>query len=108
MANEQSPPSRRRGKVNGGDDREPGGHDDDRWEEDDERYEREPFDDPREHRAIEERRFRGGLPATPEQYAQAREQWYALPGAVVRPSMDPPVAPGQLPAIEPDSDGTPQ
>jgi hypothetical protein len=109
MAKAQNPrPRRRGGQTNGGGDREPGGDDDDRREEDDERYEREPFDDPREHRAIEERRFRGSLPATPERYAQAREQWYELPGAVVRPSMDPPVVPGQSATAEPGGEGTSQ
>lgn len=49
----------------------------------------EPYDDPREHLAIERRRFKGGLPPTPELYALAREQWYRLPGSIVRPSMDP-------------------
>lgn len=49
----------------------------------------EPYDDPFEHREIENRRFEGGLPPTPELYALAREQWYRLPGSVVRPSMDP-------------------
>jgi hypothetical protein len=49
----------------------------------------EPYDDPFEHREIENRRFHGGLPPTPELYARAREQWYRLPGSVVRPSMDP-------------------
>lgn len=56
------------------------------------------YDDPEEHREIEKRRFRGGLPATPEMYARAREQWYRLPGSLVRPSMDPAVgdpAPGE-------------
>ena len=101
MAKAQNPRPRRRGGQNdGGGDREPGG--------DDERYEREPFDDPREHRAIEERRFQGSLPATPERYAQAREQWYELPGAVVRPSMDPPVVPGQPATAEPGGEGTSQ
>jgi hypothetical protein len=52
------------------------------------RREHEPFDDAREHSRIERRRFEGGLPATPELYARAREQWYRLPGAVVRPSMN--------------------
>ena len=47
------------------------------------------FDVPEVHREIERRRFDGGLPATPELYARAREQWYRLPGAFVRPSMDP-------------------
>ena len=51
-------------------------------------HEREPYDDPEEHLEIERRRFRGGLPPTPELYALAREQWYRLPGALVRPSMD--------------------
>jgi hypothetical protein len=56
------------------------------------RREHEPFDDAREHSRIERRRFEGGLPATPELYARAREQWYRLPGAVVRPSMNPGVS----------------
>jgi len=51
--------------------------------------EHEPYDDPAEHLEIERRRFAGGLPATPELYALAREQWYRLPGVLVRPSMDP-------------------
>jgi hypothetical protein len=52
-------------------------------------YERdEPYDDPTEHLRIENLRFQGGLPPTPELYALAREQWYRLPGSVVRPSMD--------------------
>jgi hypothetical protein len=49
----------------------------------------EPYDDPAEHLKIENLRFKGGLPPTPELYARAREQWYRLPGSVVRPSMDP-------------------
>lgn len=49
----------------------------------------EPYDAPREHRVIENRRFQGGLTPTPELYARAREQWYRLPGSIVRPSMDP-------------------
>jgi hypothetical protein len=48
----------------------------------------EPYDDPGEHLEIERRRFAGGLAATPERYALAREQWYRLPGVVLRPSMD--------------------
>jgi hypothetical protein len=51
-------------------------------------HEREPYDDPEEHLEIERRRFEGGLKPTPELYALAREQWYRLPGALVRPSMD--------------------
>ena len=41
------------------------------------------------HIEIEERRFRGGLPPTPELYEHAREQWNRLPGSVVRSPMDP-------------------
>jgi len=56
-------------------------------------HEREPYyDDPAEHLEIERRRFAGGVPPTPEIYALAREQWYRLPGALVRPSMDPMVS----------------
>src|ERR1700730_1282015 len=51
--------------------------------------EREPQADPAVHLEIERRRFAGGLPPTPELYALAREQWYRLPGVLVRPSMDP-------------------
>ena len=57
------------------------------------RREHEPYDDPSEHLEIERRRFARGLPPTPEQYALAREQWYRLPGVVVRPSMDPVIGP---------------
>jgi hypothetical protein len=49
---------------------------------------RERHDDPEEHLEIERRRFHGGLKPTPDLYALAREQWYRLPGSVVRPSMD--------------------
>ena len=49
-------------------------------------------DDPEQerlaHLELEKRRFHGGLPATPELYARAREQWYRLPGSLVRPPMD--------------------
>jgi len=44
------------------------------------------------HIEIEERRFRGGLPPTPELYALARERWNQLPGSVVRSPMDPVVS----------------
>jgi hypothetical protein len=57
----------------------------------------EPYDNPKEHLVIERRRFEGGLPPTPELYALAREQWYGLPGAVVRPSMDPPIGAPEQP-----------
>jgi hypothetical protein len=69
-----------------------GGDEDDRGrgDRDRKRYrEHEPYDNPKEHLEIERRRFAGGLPPTPERYALAREQWYRLPGVVLRPSMDP-------------------
>lgn len=62
---------------------------------------RDPYDDPGEHREAEKRRFLGSLPPTPELYARAREQWYRLPGALVRSSMDPPLGPPE--ADEPQS-----
>ena len=40
-----------------------------------ERRREEPYDDPDEHHRIEKHRFAGGLPATPERYVLAREQW---------------------------------
>jgi len=52
-------------------------------------HEREPHDDPDEHHRIENYRFLGSLPATPERYELAREQWRRLPGGVVGPSMNP-------------------
>ena len=85
------PVEERRGGPRGGDeddrDRDRGDRERDEYREHE--REREPWDDPEEHHRIEQRRFEGGLPATPELYARAREQWYRLPGAVVRPSMDP-------------------
>jgi len=77
----------RRGGAHGGDK-----DDRDRGDRERERHrEHEPYDDdnPAEHLEIERRRFAGGLPPTPELYALAREQWYRLPGVVVRPSLDP-------------------
>jgi hypothetical protein len=62
-----------------------------------ERPREERYDDPEEHHRVEKHRFAGGLPATPERYALAREQWNRLPGAIVRPSMDPGVG-GAAPA----------
>ena len=59
-----------------------------------ERPREERYDDPEEHHRVEKHRFAGGLPATPERYALAREQWNRLPGAIVRPSMDPGVRRG--------------
>jgi hypothetical protein len=62
------------------------------------------------HIEIEQRRFRGGLPPTPELYAQAREQWNQLPGAVVKSSMDqtvpanPPAASENKPAESDDDE----
>jgi len=67
----------------------------------DEHPPREPYDDPNEHLEIERRRFVGGLTPTPERYALAREQWYRLPGALARPTMDPPTetpSPGDAPS----------
>ncbi len=61
---------------------------------------REPYDDPEEHLEIERRRFRGGLPPTPQLYARARDQWHRLPGALVRSSMDTAVA-EPVPAEQP-------
>lgn len=70
---------------------------------------REPWDHPEEHHKIEQSRFEGGLPATPELYSLAREQWRRLPGAVMKPSMDPGVgdpAPGApQPSGQPQSGG---
>ena len=63
--------------------------------------EHEPYDDPAEHLEIERRRFAQGLPPTPELYALAREQWYRLPGALVRPSMDPPIGPPASGEVQP-------
>lgn len=53
------------------------------------------------HIEIEERRFRGGLPPTPERYAHAREQWNRLPGAVPR------TPPGPVGPPSDDADGKP-
>lgn len=53
----------------------------------------EPYDNPAVHREIEHQRFHGGLKPTPELYALAQEQWYQLPGSIVRPSMNPGVRP---------------
>jgi hypothetical protein len=64
----------------------PGSH---RGDERREHRREEPYDSPEEHREIENRRFQGGLTPAPELYARAREQWYRLPGSVIRPSMDP-------------------
>ena len=61
------------------------------------------------HIEIEERRFRGGLPPTPELYARAREQWNHLPGSVARSAGNPltgklPVDPEDKPAGEAGED----
>lgn len=60
------------------------------------------------HIEIEERRFRGGLPPTPERYARAREQWNRLPGSVPRfppgPVGQPPDDANEPPAAEPAAD----
>lgn len=68
------------------------GHD--RDERHEHRREETYYDDPTEHLDIENLRFKGGLPPTPELYARAREQWYRLPGSIVRPSMDPVIGEG--------------
>jgi hypothetical protein len=73
-----------------------------------EREEREPRDDPEEHHRIERHRFVGGLAATPERYALAREQWSRLPGAVVRPSMNPAAAAPSQPSDHPGEKGPDQ
>ena len=95
------------GNSDSNSERGPDGDDDDRRESEG-RYERETFDDPREHLVVERRRFQGGLPPTPELYALAREQWYALPGAVVRPPMDPPIAADPPGEGAPGGERTPQ
>jgi hypothetical protein len=79
-------PARRGGDE---DDRGQGDRDRKRYREHEHEHEHEPYDNPKEHIEIERRRFAGGLPPTPERYALAREQWYRLPGVVLRPSMDP-------------------
>ena len=73
----------------GGDEDDRGRGDRDRKRYREHEREDEPYDNPKEHLEIERRRFAGGLPPTPERYALAREQWYRLPGVVLRPSMDP-------------------
>ncbi|SAL07097.1 hypothetical protein AWB81_07903 [Caballeronia arationis] len=67
----------------------------------DDGYPREHHDDPNEHLEIERRRFRGGLPPTPVRYALAREHWYRLTGALVRPPMDSPVGTPSLGSAPP-------
>ena len=59
-------------------------------------YDKEPVDDPEQHLEIERRRFRGGLPPTPELYARAREQWNSLPGALAKPPMGEGVGSGDV------------
>lgn len=89
-----------------------GGDEDDRDRRDRERErhrehhrEHEPWDDPEEHHRVEKHRFIGSLPATPERYALAREQWSRLPGAVVRPSMSPPAPSMPQPPESPQPGG---
>ena len=84
----RSPRSTRPGRS----DRDGDDGDDRREHEHEHEREDEPYDNPKEHLEIERRRFAGGLPPTPERYALAREQWYRLPGVVLRPSMDPVVS----------------
>jgi len=58
-------------------------------------------DDPSTHAQILERRWLGSEPPTAELYARAREQWRALPGAVMSPASDVPI-PGPPPPEAPD------
>lgn len=78
------PEEPKKGKGKGHDRREgeydDGGHD---YEENE-----QEVDDPEEHRRIENRRFEGGLPPTPELYERAREQWNQLSGAITKPPTD--------------------
>ena len=70
---------------------------------------RERIDDPEEHRAIEKMRFQGSTRSASKTmstlYANAREQWYRLPGSVVRPSMDPVIREGDGGEQTPDGEG---
>lgn len=86
MAKKHHPRARgsHRGPRSGGSDRNDNG-----FEGNGNENEHEPYDDPAVHREIENSRFHGGLSPTPELYSRAREQWYRLPGSVLRPSMDP-------------------
>ena len=68
------------------DDSDPGDRERERYHE----HEREPFDDAGT-RQDRETPVRRGSATDAERYAQAREQWYRLPGSVTRPSMDPTV-----------------
>jgi hypothetical protein len=70
--------------------------------------EREPYDDPQEHLEIERRKFRGGLAPTLELYARARQQWYRLPGSLVKPPMDPVVGDPGTSEQQPESEGQPE
>jgi hypothetical protein len=64
-------------------------HDDDRKRDRDREHEPEHDEGNRAHIEIEERRFRGGQPPTPDLYERAREQWNQLPGAVEKSPADP-------------------
>ena len=70
--------------------------------------EREPYDDPEEHLEIERRKFRGGLAPTPELYARARQQWYRLPGSLVKPPMDPVAGDPGTGEPQPSTEGPPK
>jgi hypothetical protein len=54
------------------------------------------------HREYVERRLGGGVPATPEAYARALEQWHQLPGAVSTPPSEVRGAEAQSPPEEED------
>jgi hypothetical protein len=63
-------------------------------------------DDPRRHELILVRRWLGSIPPTAELYARARQQWLALPGAVVRSAAD--VQPVPAPKPPPATSPTPE
>ncbi|MGB8965385.1 MAG: hypothetical protein WCB99_07075 [Candidatus Cybelea sp.] len=45
-------------------------------------------DDPKRHTEIVAQRWLGSPPPTFDRFAKALKQWFALPGAVVRPAAD--------------------
>jgi hypothetical protein len=52
-------------------------------------HEREHLgDDPKRHTEIIARRWLGSPPPTFDRFAKALKQWFALPGAVMRPPAD--------------------
>ena len=65
--------------------------------------EEEGGDSPARQAAIIALRWLGSVPPTAELYARARQQWLALPGAVVRPAAEVQL-PAQPPAAAPNHD----